>query len=163
MSYKNNVSIKISANNENESFVRLAIASFCSSKIKSIEELSDIKTVVSEAVTNAIVHGYEGKDGDVFVNCYINDEEIKIEVIDFGVGISNINEAKMPFYTSKPEMERSGMGFTVMEGFMDNLEIESEIGKGTKVIMCKRLKWYGFEIVIIFVKIIFDVLESRND
>ena len=139
MSYENKLSIRFSAINENESFARLAIASFCSNKFKKIEDLSDIKTVVSEAVTNAIVHGYEGKDGMVTINCSLNDDNVVIEVIDEGVGIDNIEKAKMPFYTTKPELERSGMGFTVMEGFMDKMEIFSSIGNGTKVVLYKYI------------------------
>ena len=140
MSYKNNLSIKFAAINENESFARLAIASFCAEKLRNIEDIADIKTVVSEAVTNAIVHGYESKEGQVTINCNITDSEIKLEIIDNGVGIEDIEKAKMPFYTSKPELERSGMGFTVMEGFMDKMEIFSEVGNGTKVVLYKRIK-----------------------
>ncbi len=139
MSYINKLNLKFSAINENEGFARLAVASFCSVKIKDIECISDIKTVVSEAVTNAIVHGYEGKDGEVEVNCEITDDKITLEIIDKGVGIDDIEQAKTPFYTSKPEMERSGMGFTVMEGFMDKMEILSKVGEGTKVILTKKI------------------------
>ena len=139
MSYINKLSLKFSAKNENESFARLAVASFCSARIKDIEQISDIKTVVSEAVTNAIVHGYENADGDVLINCEISDESIRLEIIDYGVGIKDIEKAKMPFYTSKPELERSGMGFTVMEGFMDKMEIISSVGSGTKVVLFKKL------------------------
>jgi stage II sporulation protein AB (anti-sigma F factor) len=138
MSYINKLSIKFTAKNENESFARLAVASFCSVKIKDIEIISDIKTVVSEAVTNAIVHGYENKDGEVAISCEITDNNILIEVVDYGVGIADIEKAKMPFYTSKPELERSGMGFTVMEGFMDKMEIVSSLGEGTRVILNKK-------------------------
>ena len=137
MSYINKLTIKFSAINENEGFARLAIASFCSNRIKSIEQLSDIKTVVSEAVTNCIVHGYDGKGGDVVVNCTLTDNSVIIEVIDEGVGIENIDKAKMPFFTTKPELERSGMGFTVMEGFMDKMEVFSELNKGTRIVMYK--------------------------
>lgn len=140
MSYINELSLKFSAINENESFARLCVASFCSNQIKNIEDIADIKTAVSEAVTNAIVHGYEGKDGYVYINCKINKKDIVIEIIDEGVGIENIEKAKTPFYTSKPELERSGMGFTVMEGFMDKLEIYSEVGQGTKVVLYKKIK-----------------------
>lgn len=140
MSYINELSLKFSAINENEGFARLCVASFCSNKIKNIEDIADIKTAVSEAVTNAIVHGYEGKDGYVYINCKINKKDIVIEIIDEGVGIENIEKAKTPFYTSKPELERSGMGFTVMEGFMDKLEIYSEVEQGTKVVLYKKIK-----------------------
>lgn len=138
MSYINKLNLKFSAINENVEFARLAVASFCTSKVKDLEILSDIKTVVSEAVTNAIVHGYENNDGEVIVNCEIDDNNITLEIVDFGVGIGDVVQAKMPFYTSKPELERSGMGFTVMEGFMDKMEIVSEVGKGTSVILTKK-------------------------
>ena len=140
MTYINKLNLKFSAINENEGFARLAVASFCAAKVKDLDVLSDIKTVVSEAVTNAIVHGYENKEGEVIINCEINDEEIVLEIIDDGVGITNIEQAKMPFYTSKPELERSGMGFTVMEGFMDKMEIFSEVGKGTRVVLIKNIQ-----------------------
>lgn len=139
MSYINKLSLKFSAINENESFARLAVASFCSVKVKDIECISDIKTVVSEAVTNAIVHGYENSEGDVVINCEISDDKITLEIMDNGVGIADIEKAKTPFYTSKPEMERSGMGFTVMEGFMDKMEIVSKVGEGTKLILTKNI------------------------
>lgn len=140
MSYINKLNIKFSALLENEGFARLAIASFCTNKIKSLEDISDIKTVVSEAVTNAIIHGYEGKeDGVVEINCEISDDKLVIEVIDNGIGIANISEVRKPFFTTKPELERSGMGFTVMECFMDKMEIFSEVGKGTKIILTKNL------------------------
>lgn len=138
MSYINKLSLKFSAKNENEAFARLAVASFCSVRLKSLESISDIKTVVSEAVTNAIVHGYENKDGEVIINCEITEDTILLEVIDNGVGIEDIEQAKTPFYTSKPEMERSGMGFTVMEGFMDKMEIISKVGEGTRVVLTKK-------------------------
>ena len=140
MSYINEMSLKFTALSENEAFARLAVASFCSNKVKELESLSDIKTAVSEAVTNAIVHGYHGIDkGSVEVNCKINQDEIYIEIIDFGVGIENINEAQKPFFTTKPDMERSGMGFTVMESFMDKVIVESTINKGTKVTLLKKI------------------------
>ena len=139
MSYINKLTLKFSAINENEGFARLAIASFCSSKIKDIECISDIKTVVSEAVTNAIVHGYENKEGEVTINCEVTDNVVTLEIIDNGVGISDIEKAKTPFYTSKPELERSGMGFTVMEGFMDRMEVYSLVGEGTRVVLSKNI------------------------
>ena len=140
MSYINKLSIKFSALLENEGFARLAIASFCTNKIKSLEDISDIKTVVSEAVTNAIIHGYEGQNkGDVEINCVIENDTVVLEIIDNGIGIADIEEARKPFYTSKPELERSGMGFTVMEGFMDEMKIVSNVGEGTKVILTKKV------------------------
>ena len=140
MEYINKMSLKFSSVNENEAFARLAVASFCTGVVKDIETISDIKTVVSEAVTNSIVHGYNNQNvGDVEVRCELSVNKIEIEIIDNGIGIDNIEEARKPFYTSKPELERSGMGFTVMEGFMDKVEIKSTKEKGTSVRMIKYL------------------------
>lgn len=105
-----------------------------------LEELSDIKTAVSEAVTNAIIHGYEYGEGIIILEAKIMDDEIEIIVEDKGIGIADIEKAMEPFYTSKPNLERSGMGFTVMETFMDSLEVESKKGEGTKVRMRKKFK-----------------------
>lgn len=124
----------------NESFARVVVAAFASQLDPTLEELSDIKTAVSEAVTNAIIHGYEYREGIVIVESKITGEEIEIIVEDKGIGISNIEKAREPFYTSKPNLERSGMGFTVMETFMDSLEIESIKGEGTIVRMRKKFK-----------------------
>lgn len=124
----------------NESFARVVVAAFASQLDPTLEELSDIKTAVSEAVTNAIIHGYEYREGIVIVESKITGEEIEIIVEDKGIGILNIEKAREPFYTSKPNLERSGMGFTVMETFMDSLEIESIKGEGTIVRMRKKFK-----------------------
>ena len=139
MEAKNKMNLRFSAICENESFARLAVASFCSNSDITIEDITDIKTAVSEAVTNSIVHGYNGKEGIVEICVEIKEKEIHIEIIDFGVGIENIEQARKPFYTSKPECERSGMGFTVMEGFMDKLMVESKFGEGTKVTLVKNI------------------------
>jgi len=139
MSYINEMRLKFSALSENESFARLAVASFCANKIKDIETISDIKTAVSEAVTNAIVHAYESTDGEIEIECKIDDEKVSIKIIDNGVGILDIEQAKKPFFTSKPEKERSGMGFTVMEGFVDKMNVESEANVGTTVTLIKFL------------------------
>ena len=139
MEVKNKLKLKFSAISENESFARLAVASFCSNTNLTIEDVTDIKTAVSEAVTNCIVHGYDGNDGEVEINVEIMEGEIHIEIIDWGVGIENVEEAQKPFYTSKPESERSGMGFTVMEGFMDKMIVESKLGEGTKVTLIKKI------------------------
>lgn len=139
MEYKNKMELKFLSLSENESFARLAVASFCSNLSFNIEEISDIKTVVSEGVTNAIVHGYEDCIGQICVICEIYDEYIKIEIMDEGKGIEDVEKARAPFYTTKPDKERSGMGFTVMEGFMDKMEIMSEVGKGTKLTLIKNI------------------------
>jgi stage II sporulation protein AB (anti-sigma F factor) len=128
---------------ENESFARVAVAAFAAPLDPTVEELTEIKTAVSEAVSNAIIHAYEDDtDGIVTVECMI-DEEGKVVIIisDSGIGIEDVQMAREPLYTSKPGEERSGMGFTVMESFMDKLEVESEPGKGTRVTMIKNLDY----------------------
>lgn len=125
---------------QNESFARVVVASFASQLDPTIEELADIKTAVSEAVTNAIIHGYSDGLGMVFIECNIDDNQIEIFVKDEGRGIEDIELARQPLYTSKPELERSGMGFTVMETFMDEVDVESKKGEGTIVRMVKRFK-----------------------
>ena len=139
MSVLNKMNLKFSAISENESFARLAVASFCSNSNLTIEDITDIKTAVSEGVTNSIVHGYADSSGDVEINVEIYEDKIHIEIIDFGIGIEDIEKAKKPFYTSKPESERSGMGFTVMEGFMDEMYVESNLESGTKVTLIKKI------------------------
>ena len=135
----NKICIELMSKSQNEGFARVAVAAFVSQLDPTIEELSDVKTAVSEAVTNSIIHGYENKkEGIIRIEASISANEITISVEDFGKGIDNIEQAMEPLYTSKPELERSGMGFTVMESFMDNLEVVSEEGKGTKVIMKKK-------------------------
>ena len=124
----------------NESFARVVVAAFASQLDPTLEELSDIKTAVSEAVTNAIIHGYEYGEGIVIVEAIMENNQIEINIEDRGNGIEDIEKAMEPFYTSKPNLERSGMGFTVMETFMDRLSVESHVGKGTKVKMAKKFK-----------------------
>jgi anti-sigma F factor len=124
---------------ENEAFARTVVAAYITRLDPTLEELADVKTAVSEAVTNSIIHGYVGKKGEITVNCRIQGKEVEIEVIDQGVGIADIPKAMEPLYTTKPEWERSGMGFAFMEAFMDSLQVESEPGKGTKVIMRKEI------------------------
>ena len=139
MSYKNNMKLRFSALSENESFARVCIASFCSVLNPTLEELNDIKTAVSEAVTNCVVHAYPNVKGDVEINAEICDNELYISITDFGVGIKDVEKAREPFYTTCPTKERSGMGFTVMEGFMDKVMVESKEKKGTTVTLIKRL------------------------
>ena len=125
---------------ENESFARMAVAAFAVQLNPTMNELADIKTAVSEGVTNAIVHGYEGKGGDVEIRADITGNLLHIEIIDEGVGIENIALAMEPFYTTRADEERSGMGFSVMESFMDKLDVASAPGEGTRLTMLKRLK-----------------------
>lgn len=136
----NKMKIQFLNKSANEGFARVAVAAFVSQIDMTVEQMSDIKTVVSEAVTNAIVHGYEDLSGYVTVECSIDDKEIEIIVSDSGRGIDNIEKARMPLYTSKPDLERSGMGFTVMETFMDSVFVTSSLGLGTTVTM-KRKFW----------------------
>ena len=136
---ENNVEIIFDAISENESFARVVAAAFVTKLDPTLEEISDIKTAVSEAVTNCIVHGYEGRDGKVYMTLKQQDNEIIIEIKDEGVGIENIHRAMEPLFTTKPELERSGMGFSFMEAFMDELEVYSGKQKGTTVIMKKKI------------------------
>lgn len=136
--YHNKMKIEILSKSENESFARVVVSAFAAQLDPTIEEITDIKTAISEAVTNAIIHGYE-EDGDkiVILEAAIDDNELTVMVSDEGKGIENLEMAREPLYTSRPDLERSGMGFTVMETFMDGLEVISEKGKGTTVIMKK--------------------------
>ena len=129
----------IDSKSENESFARVAVAAFCTRLDPSLEEITDIKTAVSEAVTNCIVHGYEGGKGKIYINVNITGNTAEVIVKDNGVGIENIEKAMEPLYTTKPEQERSGMGFSFMEAFMDELEVSSARNKGTTVIMRKKI------------------------
>lgn len=136
----NYMKLEIPAKSTNEAFVRATVGAFAGQIDPTIEELSDIKTAVSEGVTNAIIHGYESMGGIINIICRIEDNIIEIIIKDFGVGITDIEKAREPLYTSKPDEERSGMGFTVMETFMDTLIIESSFGEGTKLTMRKQIK-----------------------
>ena len=135
--YENKMKLEFLSKSNNEAFARITVASFASQLDPSIEEISDIKTAVSEAVTNSIIHGYEENQGIIKIECTLFANSIEIEISDKGKGIENIEKAKEPLYTSKPELERSGMGFTIMESFMDELKIESVVGVGTKITMKK--------------------------
>lgn len=137
---ENKVKLELMSKSSNEAFARIAIAAFVAQLDPSLEEIADIKTAVSEAVTNCIIHGYEEKEGLIYITCVLNNREVTIEIKDNGIGIENIDMAKEPLYTSKPELERSGMGFTIMESFMDEMKIESIVGMGTKVTMKKVIK-----------------------
>lgn len=138
--YTNEMKIEFSSKSENEGFARTTVAVFLTQLDPTLEELADIKTVVSEAVTNSIIHGYENKEGKVIVEVRIEDRDITIKITDYGVGIEDIIKAREPFYTSKPELERSGMGFAFMETFMDELDVQSSVGAGTVVTMKKHME-----------------------
>ena len=151
-SKENNMTLEFDAKSENESLARIAVASFLTEIDPTIEEINDIKTAVSEAVTNSIVHGYNEGPGKITLKCklvcnqyekqdtYTVSSFITIEIKDLGVGITNIEKAREPLFTTKPEFERSGMGFMFMEMFMNKVDVISEPGKGTTVIMEKKLK-----------------------
>ena len=137
----NILEVKFSAKSENESLSRVIVASFAAKLDPTLDEIYDIKTAVSEAVTNAIIHGYDEDESKfVYLRCEMNDRTIKVVVEDRGNGIEDIEQAMQPMYTSKPELERSGMGFSFMESFMDNLEVASIKGEGTKVVMTKTIE-----------------------
>ena len=124
---KNEMKLEFLSRSANEAFARIAVASFASQLDPTIEELADIKTSVSEAVTNSIIHAYDGKEGLIKIHSKLYENEIEIKVIDTGIGIENIEEARAPLFTTKGNLERSGMGFTIMENFMDELKIESVV------------------------------------
>ncbi len=136
----NEIYIEFDSNSKNESFARMVVAAFVSQLDPTIEELADIKTAVSEAVTNSIIHGYQNEPGKIVMKCRLEGQTIYIEVIDKGIGIENIKQAMEPLYTSRPDLERSGMGFSFMEAFMDSLKVESEVKKGTIVYMEKTIR-----------------------
>lgn len=136
---ENKMNLEFLSKSQNESFARVAVAAFVAQLDPTIDEISDVKTAVSEAVTNCIIHGYEGReDGVIRIETEINNGEVTISISDKGKGIEDIAQAMEPLYTSRPDLERSGMGFTVMETFMDDLQVESEKGIGTKVIITKK-------------------------
>lgn len=139
MSTYNEMKLEFSSISENESFARSVVSAFVVKLNPTLEELADIKTAVSEAVTNAIIHGYEKQKGMVKIYGRIEDNTIYLEISDEGEGIPDIAKAMEPLYTSKPELDRSGMGFAFMEAFMDELQVESEPGKGTKIRMKKTI------------------------
>nr|WP_216830453.1 anti-sigma F factor [Alkalihalobacterium elongatum] len=137
---KNSMEIKFSALSQNEAFARVTVGAFVAQLDPTMEEITEIKTVVSEAVTNAIIHGYHNQpEGMVFISVTLEQDTIELIIRDEGVGIDNIDEAKQPLYTTKPELERSGMGFTIMENFMDELQVISEPMMGTTVYLKKYL------------------------
>ncbi len=139
MKDKNEMTLEFESKSQNESFARTVVAAFAAQLDPTIEELADIKTAVSEAVTNSIIHGYANAIGKIIMHCVICNNEIIVEISDEGAGIENIEKAMEPLYTTRPELERSGMGFSFMEAFMDDLEVESVLGEGTMVRMRKKV------------------------
>jgi stage II sporulation protein AB (anti-sigma F factor) len=139
--FHNRMKIEFASMSENEAFARVVVAAFVSQLDPTLDELTDIKTVVSEAVTNAIIHGYDNNpEGTVTITAEIHEDVVSITVADQGAGIADLEQARQPLYTSKPELERSGMGFTIMENFMDQMEVETRVDKGTTVTMTKRIE-----------------------
>ncbi|MBS5925712.1 MAG: anti-sigma F factor [Clostridium sp.] len=137
--YDNKIKIEFESKSPNEGFARVAIAAFVSQLDPTIEEITDVKTAVSEAVTNSIIHGYENKkDGIVVIEAMLSGNDITIIISDNGKGIKDVSQAREPLFTSRPDLERSGMGFTVMETFMDSLQVESQEGRGTRVVLKKK-------------------------
>lgn len=136
----NRMEIVFDAIPENEGLARVVASAFVLGLNPTLEQLCDIKTAVSEAVTNCIIHGYEGRRGKITMRCVLEECEFRVEIEDQGIGIDDVGTAMEPLYTSKPDDDRSGMGFSFMEAFMDELKVESKPGKGTKVIMKKMIE-----------------------
>lgn len=138
---KNSMRVEFMAISENERFARSVATAFVIGLDPTLDELSEIKTAVSEAVTNAIIHGYNNEEnGKIIMEGVIYEDSVEFSIADEGIGISDIRRAREPLYTGKPDEERSGMGFTIMETFMDSVDVESEVGVGTRVIMTKNIK-----------------------
>lgn len=140
MENTNEMQLIFDSRSSNESFARVTVAAFMTSLNPTVEEVSDVKTAVSEAVTNAIIHGYESEVHNIYIRCRTEGKTLYLEIEDEGKGIEDVKQAMEPLFTTKPELERSGMGFSFMEAFMDKLEVESVPGKGTTVKMEKQLE-----------------------
>ncbi len=136
---ENYMELKVLAIAKNEVFVRNTVAAFCSEVNPSIDVIADVKTAVSEAISNCIVHAYKNGEGDIYIRANIIDGKLHIEITDNGCGINDINKAMEPYYTTEGECERAGIGFTIMNAFMDDLSVENVIGGGVKVNMSKKL------------------------
>lgn len=139
MEQKNEMTIVFDSRSCNEGFVRVAVAAFCTQLNPTLEEVADIKTAVSEAITNSIIHGYESQVKKIRIDCCIRGRTIYVTVKDEGKGIADVKKAMEPMFTTCPELERSGMGFAFMEAFMDKIQVESQVGKGTVVYMEKTI------------------------
>lgn len=139
MSNANEMVVEFNSIASNESFARMVVAAFITGTNPTLEEISDIKTAVSEAVTNSIIHGYSDENGRIRIKAAVTGRNIYIEVVDYGVGIEDVNKAMEPMYTTKPNDDRSGMGFSFIEAFMDKMVVESSLGSGTTVKMWKEI------------------------
>ncbi len=136
---KNTMQMRLDALSQNEAFARVVVGAFFSQLNPTLEELADVKTAVSEAITNAVVHAYQGKGGQIEITVELEGEGMTVTIRDFGKGIEDVDKAMQPFYTTGPAEERSGMGFAVMQAFMDEMTVSSEVGKGTSVTMKKKV------------------------
>ena len=137
MVQENHMQVHFDAKSVNEGLARMVVTAFMTNMNPTLEQIADVKTAVSEAVTNAIIHGYEDETKQVELTCDQNGQQLVVTVEDHGVGIEDLEQALQPFFTTKPELERSGMGFSFMEAFMDEVQVESVPGKGTTVWMKK--------------------------
>ena len=140
MENTNEMTIIFDSRPANEALARVAVAAFCTQLNPTLEEVSDLKTAVSEAVTTCIIHGYGGEIHKIRVECSLKGQELKVDVTDHGTGIPDIRKAMEPLFTTRPDKDRSGMGFTFMEAFMDEVSVESEVGQGTTVHMKKIIR-----------------------
>ena len=140
MKSQNFMKLNIPSKSVNESFARCAVAAFCSQLDPTVEQINDIKTAVSEAVTNCIVHGYRDTFGIIYITATISDDTVTIKIADRGVGIEDVSKAMQPLFTTDPNGERAGIGFAVMQSFMDSVKVKSNLGKGTRVVMTKKIK-----------------------
>jgi stage II sporulation protein AB (anti-sigma F factor) len=139
MEHTNEMQLIFDSRSSNESFARVTVAAFMTSLNPTVEEVSDVKTAVSEAVTNAVIHGYENEVHNIYIRCRTEGRTLYLEIEDEGKGIEDVKQAMEPLFTTKPELDRSGMGFSFMEAFMDSLEVLSAPGKGTTVKMEKTI------------------------
>ena len=139
MEQKNEMSITFDSRSCNEGFARVAVAAFCTQLNPTLEEVADIKTAVSEAITNSIIHGYDHEVRKIRIDCCTQNRDLHVWVVDDGKGIEDIKKAMEPMYTTRPELDRSGMGFAFMEAFMDEVRVESKLGQGTTVYMRKNI------------------------
>ena len=140
---RNEMKVEFDSISANEAFARVTVAAFMAQRNPSMEEVADVKTAVSEAVTNAIIHGYGGEVHKITISGVIEEQKLSLEIADQGIGIEDVKKAMEPLYTSRPELERSGMGFLFMEAFMDEVRVTSKPGEGTTVVMKKKIGQHG--------------------
>jgi len=139
MKYQNFMKLSFPSKSANEGFARAAVAAFCAQLDPTVEQINDVKTSVSEAVTNCIVHGYRDTFGVIYITATIKEDTVTIKIADKGVGIEDVSKAMQPLFTTDPNGERAGIGFAVMQSFMDSVKVKSVFGKGTRVVMTKKI------------------------